>query len=397
MNERLRAFLVSLAKASAVGLALGFLLYGAGVVPNLRVSLVINLAFSVVMWPGFGLAAGWFEPRTAPDAPPGRSALVVLLKVGLVFTVLLGTVVVLVRVLTGIDFLRYWHIALPMYLGGLLVSNVILGFRLTSSLVESERSRARAEVDKLRLEHLEAEDARKSAELEEARQLQTSMLPERAPDGHGVEVAFGMRTATEVGGDYYDCRQMPDGSLALAIGDATGHGVRAGLVVVAAKTLFQTAEAGHPPREQLRRASAAIRALNLRRMNMALALLSVKDGEVVLGSAGMPPALHYRAVGGDVVEVSLPGPPAGQMRSFDYRDASLRLGTGDRLLLLTDGLPECLSPLGEPFGYERLPEVFARIAALPAAAIVEALFREAEAWASGRPFEDDLSLVVLAS
>lgn len=397
MNQRVGTFLSALARASAVGLLLGLLLYGTGVIPNLKVSLVINLLFPVVMWPGFGLAAGWFAPRTEPGAHPGRSALVVLLKVGLVFTGLLGIVVVLVRVLTGINFLLYWYIALPMFFGGLLVANVVLGFRITSSLVESERSRARAEIDRLRLEHLEAEDARKSAELTEARQLQISMLPERAPDGHGLEVAFGMRTATEVGGDYYDCRQMADGSLALAIGDATGHGVRAGLVVVAAKTLFQTAEAGHPPREQLRRASAAIRGLNLRRMNMALALLSVKDGEVVLGSAGMPPALHYRAAGGDVVEISLPGPPAGQMRSFDYRDAGLRLGKGDRLLLLTDGLPECLSPGGDPLGYERLPELFRRVAPLPAADIVEALFREAEAWACGRPFEDDLSLVVLAS
>ncbi len=86
---------------------------------------------------------------------------------------------------------------------------------------------------------LEAENARKTQELEEARQLQLSMLPKSVPDHPLFEIATYMKTATEVGGDYYDFHLANDGTLTLAIGDATGHGAQAGIVVTATKSLFE--------------------------------------------------------------------------------------------------------------------------------------------------------------
>ncbi len=80
--------------------------------------------------------------------------------------------------------------------------------------------------------------ARKTHELEEARNLQLSLLPGQLPQLPNLEIAVYMKTATEVGGDYYDFKVAADGTLNIALGDATGHGMQAGTMVTLMKGLF---------------------------------------------------------------------------------------------------------------------------------------------------------------
>ena len=91
---------------------------------------------------------------------------------------------------------------------------------------------------------LKTENERKTHELEEARKLQLSMLPERLPEIQNLDIAVYMKTATEVGGDYYDFYLAEDGTLTVAIGDATGHGMQAGTMVASAKSLFRALGGG---------------------------------------------------------------------------------------------------------------------------------------------------------
>lgn len=367
-----------------------------GLARSLKVALVINLVFAGVMWPGFELLAPWYSPSDSAARSPGRTALISLAKILLLYTGLVVPCIFLVRLLAGLDLLAYPGAVGLTFLLGLVVTTLMSSLHTTTSLVETERRRARGEVDRLRLEMLEKENARKSLELEEARQLQLSMLPAAAPLRKDVEVAFGMRTATEVGGDYYDVRDGADGRLELALGDATGHGTRAGLLVVAAKTLFQTEGAGDSPAAALSRANRGVKSLNLSRMNMALSRVSVGDGFVRLAAAGMPPALHYRAASGAVDEIVNDAPPAGQMRLARYADSEFPFEPGDRLLLTSDGFPECLDPEGEQLGYPRAAAAFREVARRSPAEIVAALFAAADAWAKGRPYDDDVSFLVVA-
>jgi hypothetical protein len=90
-----------------------------------------------------------------------------------------------------------------------------------------------------------AENQRRAQELEEARQLQLSMLPQKIPQLPELDLAVYMKPATEVGGDYYDFHLGKDGALTVAVGDATGHGLKAGTMVTAMKSLFMTL--GHEP------------------------------------------------------------------------------------------------------------------------------------------------------
>ena len=384
-----RQALVVFAKALGLGAALGIGMFAAGFVRPLGPSLALNMVFSGVMWPAFELLEPWYHAKDAGDASPGRMAALSLVKILALYTALVALCLVLIRLFGGPNLLAFPASILFAYLFGLVITAFMNSLHTTSSLVAAERARAKAEVDRVRFELLEKE-------IEGARALQLSMLPSAAPERRDVDVSFGMRTATEVGGDYYDVREGPDGSLELVIGDATGHGTRAGLLVVAAKTLFQTEADGSAPSAALQRANLGVKSLNLSRMNMALTRLSLTKGTLRLSAAGMPPALHFRAAVKSVQEITSQAPPAGQMKSARYADVEVAFEPGDRLALFSDGFPECLDPEGAQLGYDAAREAFAAAASKSPKEIVEALFAAADAWAKGRPYDDDVSFLVLA-
>jgi len=120
---------------------------------------------------------------------------------------------------------------------------------------------------------LEAENERKSRELEEARVLQLSMLPKTLPVVNGYDMSVFMETATEVGGDYYDYSLEQNGDLVLALGDATGHGLKVGIMVAAAKSDFHSFVHESDCLTMLRRMSHGLRNINMRMMYMRLMLV----------------------------------------------------------------------------------------------------------------------------
>ncbi len=119
---------------------------------------------------------------------------------------------------------------------------------------------------------IQAENDRKSKELEEARELQLSMLPRELPQLPHLDIAVYMKTATEVGGDYYDFSTIYDGSLNIAVGDATGHGMQAGTLVTIIKGLFTSEASSRGILEFFSDASRTIKDINLGRLMMAFSL-----------------------------------------------------------------------------------------------------------------------------
>ena len=166
---------------------------------------------------------------------------------------------------------------------------------------------------------LEADNNRKTKELEEARTLQLSMLPGTVPVISGLEIAVYMKTATEVGGDYYDFAVGRDGSLTVVLGDATGHGAKAGTMVVAAKSLFIGFSDTPNLLDIFEKLTDSIKRLNMRSMFMSMLLLRVKGKTAAVSSAGMPSPLIYRASTREVEEVTLKGMPLGAFFEFSVR------------------------------------------------------------------------------
>lgn len=244
-------------------------------------------------------------------------------------------------------------------------------------------------------QRLEAEDRRKSKELEAARRIQLAMLPQQVPACASTDIAVYAQPATEVGGDYYDFECAPDGTLTFAIGDATGHGAQASAMVTATKVLFVGLTDEPDLAEALRKASHILKRAHLSRGYMALALGRLCGGVLELAGAGMPPALIHRAATGAIEEVPLKGLPLGSFPDFPYAQAHLSLTSGDTVLLMSDGLPELFNAAGELLGYERITEVFRETADAAPEEIIKRLVQTAERWRGERLQNDDVTLLLL--
>lgn len=263
---------------------------------------------------------------------------------------------------------------------------------LSERTLEQERINKEREIEK-RL--LEAENKRKSAELEEARALQLSMLPKKMPSLPEYDLAVYMDTATEVGGDYYDYSVEQDGSLVLALGDATGHGLKAGIMVAAAKSYFHTLVHEVDLLNMLTRISSGLRNLNMHLMYMGFILLRCNKRKVELAIAGMPPVLHYSKKKNEVKQILLRGLPLGGNVNYPYQKRSLTLGEGDVLLIMSDGLTELFNPEREILGMEKIENVLMNSADFSSSDIIQQLNQLAETWSGGVDPHDDITMMVL--
>jgi len=262
---------------------------------------------------------------------------------------------------------------------------------LSERALQQERINREREVES---KLLAAENERKTRELEEARTLQLSMLPRKLPALPQWDIAVYMDTANEVGGDYYDFSRAKDGTLTVALGDATGHGMKAGIMVATAKSYFHTLANEHDNLEILRRMSSGIRNMDLKTMYMGLMLLKCSGHHVRLATAGMPPALWYRSQEQLVEDILLKGMPLGTKADFPYKERAVYLNPGDVLLLMSDGLMELFNRDREILGLERIREVLAGGADGSAQEVLNRITRLAGQWA-GNEREDDMTLMVL--
>lgn len=259
-------------------------------------------------------------------------------------------------------------------------------------LLDQERRRREQEIQ----QHLlEAENSRKTRELDEARAFQLSLLPKSLPRAPGVGVAVYTRTATEVGGDYYDFHLHPDGTLTVAIGDATGHGARAGTMVAVIKSLFSSHGASEDLPRFLSDASRTVKSMDLRRMAMSLALVRLQDRRLTISSAGMPPVLVYRRGGGEVEEVAIEGMPLGGLAGYPYRQRETEVEPGDTVLMMSDGFPEMLGEDGEAVGYGGVRRLFRAAAPGSPQDVVDSLARAVSDLTGDRSPADDTTFVVL--
>ncbi len=259
------------------------------------------------------------------------------------------------------------------------------------NLLQERRARKREMEKKL----LELENRRKGQELERARKVQLSMLPDCVDDYPGFDTCFHMETATEVGGDYYDYAVDPKGALVVAIGDATGHGLDAGLMVVVVKTLFISLGEIEDIQQFMERCSAAIKRMNMGHLFMGLSLVRIEDNRMVATGAGMPPILVYRQKTGTVEEMVFKSPPLGSFLEYYYYQKSTVLEPGDVVLMMSDGLPELFNEKDEMFGYENIKKVLQEAGSSSATDLIRRLCASAGEWKGDLAAEDDITLIAL--
>ncbi len=265
----------------------------------------------------------------------------------------------------------------------------------TTFAIENARLVERMVEEARRREEVEAENEQRAKEMEEARQLQLSMLPKTIPQLPHLEVAAYMKTATEVGGDYYDFNLADNGELTVVVGDATGHGLKAGTVVTAAKSLFNHLAETPDVTEFFYHSSRALKRMNLRSLFMAMTVARFNGHTVTLSSAGMPPALIYRAKTGEIEEIPLTGVPLGSMTGYRYQQQQVLISSGDVVVLMSDGFPERFNQEGEMLDYWRAKDSLTEVADRSSQEIIQHFVGVGEAWAEGKQQEDDVTFVVL--
>ena len=242
---------------------------------------------------------------------------------------------------------------------------------------------------------LEAVNHRKTLELEEARQLQLSMLPKELPKLPNLDLAVYMKTATEVGGDYYDFNVGVDGTLTVAIGDATGHGMKAGTIVSMIKALFASGGSRMDMKSYFKESSDALKGIELGRLMMAFLMLRINSHKLQFTNAAMPPLYIYKKQSKDVEEIMISGMPLGAVKDFPYQIKEIEISSGDTILLLSDGLPELKNSKDEHYGYGRVKDEFKSVAEKRPDEIVGYLKNSAAEWINGIEPDDDVTFVVI--
>ena len=242
---------------------------------------------------------------------------------------------------------------------------------------------------------LQLENDRKTKELEEAKQLQLSMLPKALPTLPHLDIAVFMKTATEVGGDYYDFHVHLDGTLTVILGDATGHGMMSGMMVSIMKSLFMSDRTNRELKLFFENANEAIKDMQLGRLMMALTCVQISNNKIITTNAGMPPLFIYRKNSQSIDEVTINNMPLGSMKGIAYDTKELKIERGDTLLLMSDGFAELKNYDKEIYGYKRARNSFEESANKEPEEIVTFLQEEGRRWTNNKEPDDDVTFVVI--
>jgi hypothetical protein len=232
-------------------------------------------------------------------------------------------------------------------------------------------------------------------ELEVARELQRELLPRKGPDVPGYEFAFSYRTANTIGGDYYDFLHLEDGRLVIVMGDASGHGIAAGLLMAIANSALKLGfDTDSDPAAAAKLVNKALCRTGGRRAFMTLfcGVLETDSGRLSFVCAGHPFPFLRRA-DGTITELGTGALPLGIRMELELELNDAIIAPDDTLLLYTDGVVETLNAAGDSFGFERLQKELALGGS--GAVIHDRVLRELDRYRGDEPVYDDRSLVVI--
>ena len=240
----------------------------------------------------------------------------------------------------------------------------------------------------------EFEKERREKELNEARDLQQSLLPKITPTTNIFDISTYLQSANEMGGDYFDFIEFED-KLYSICGDATGHGVTSGIMVSVTKAGLNGVELDSPS-TMLSKLNTIVKKVNFGRIRMSLSVVKLEENSIEISSAAMPPYFIYSAKNNKLNEVLIPNLPLGGLSLTQYESKKHDFEVGDILVMMSDGLPELPNESNELLDYEAIyDEIFDNIDK-SAKQISNALLGLGKKWRTHLDdLPDDITLVVI--
>jgi sigma-B regulation protein RsbU (phosphoserine phosphatase) len=246
-----------------------------------------------------------------------------------------------------------------------------------------------------------AQRERLNREVEIAREVQERLFPQKLPIIAGLDFAGHCRPALGVGGDYYDFLALPKGNLGLAVGDVSGKGIAAALMMASLQASLRS-EATRAP-ENLAAAVGSINRLvyeassSNRYATFFYGQYDPAEGRFNYVNAGHNPPMIFHGSGesASVTRLEPGGTVVGLLEDAHYEQGSVRLAPGDVLIAFTDGISEAMNLEDEEWGEDRLIDAVRNCRVLSAQQLLDCLFDAATQFAGPAPQHDDMTLVVV--
>lgn len=281
------------------------------------------------------------------------------------------------------------EVILPM-----IVANA-LGIAVFALIIRNLIIERKTAADK---ETLKLELARTEYEMETARGIQQSFLPESPPQIEGFELSALNLPARQVGGDFYDFIPVSEGKWGIIIADVSGKGVPAALFMALSRTLVRVNVADNPTASQaMQKANHMISQETKMGMFVTLfyAVLTPEKKLLHYINAGHNPPFVVKEDSGDVILLRASGIAMGVIDDVLLEEKVIELGSNDIVVFYTDGITEAINRKSEQFGEKRLIETINRYAALPPKDLISRVKDEVFAFAQDQPQFDDFTLVIL--
>jgi phosphoserine phosphatase RsbU/P len=259
-----------------------------------------------------------------------------------------------------------------------------------------------ASVERLLSESLEK--TRLEGELEIAREVQNRLFPQTIPEVSGLYLYGACKPARVVSGDYYDFFRIGDHRVAVVLGDISGKGISAALLMASIQSaLHAQFYDGSPPGKAPDSVSTADVVSRLNRqlfentprekyVTFFYAVYDARTRKLTYTNAGHLPPVLFR--GARVERLAAGGTVAGLFPTVNYEQAEIELQSGDLLLAFTDGMTEPENSFGEEFGEQRLLDAARRGLGLPPEAMVDEIYRSVDDWTGSPELQDDMTLVL---
>lgn len=246
-------------------------------------------------------------------------------------------------------------------------------------------------------EELEAKEARLESDLDTARRIQTALLPTTPVRLEGLEIGAAFEAARELSGDFYDFFRYPDGRVAIVLGDVAGKSTGAALYGSMAVGLLRGFALEHhsDPEETLQYLNAELHALKVGRrfVAMSFGVIDPSRSSLIVGNAGVPQPLLVR--GDTVTRLDASGVPLGGLEVSDYQTVATDFCAGDLLVMISDGLDDCVDRSDARLGETNVGDFLSRNAGGNAQAIANELVEMSARHSQGNEIADDRTVVVV--